>query len=348
MTLRARRLLLISTVIWLLASLGLIFFGPVSLSGIETGLAERARAALIEREHDWAQVSVNGQVATLSGAAPNAPMRDDALYTVLRSTWSGGVVAGGITRVIDDTSDMRAERRFVFRADFNNGRVLIRGDASDATARDAIAQYANTNFPAGAQTDLTLIPGSASSAEWVDAAMRLLGQLARLDRGSIVLDAEQGGLIGDAANPQIAQSVAGALMVMPEPFESALVVTPAGAPASVRIETSAGCSAVLRAARGAGDMRFDGGGAAPNPFSEIVLRRVGRMFSLCPNELRLELTIDTSVGSEDLASQRAAAVQALLVQGGSDESRIDVLLASEQIRIIGFDVTGFENTGIEE
>jgi hypothetical protein len=348
MTLRARRLLLISTVIWLFASLGLIFFGPVSLNGIETGLAERARESLIEREHDWAQVSVDGQVATLTGAAPNAPMRDDALYTVLRSTWSGGVVAGGITRVIDDTSDMRVERRFVFRADFNNGRVLIRGDASDAATRDAIAQYANSNFPAGAQTDLTLIPGSASSAEWVDAAIRLLGQLARLDRGSIVLDAEQGGLIGDAANPQIAQSVAAALLVMPGPFSSSVVVTPAGAPAAVRIETGEGCSAVLRAARGADDMRFDGGGPAPNPFSEIVLRRVGRMFSLCPDELRLMLRIDMSAGSEDLAAQRAAAVQELLVQGGSDESRIDVVLARDQMRVIGFDVSDVVNPGIEE
>ena len=96
------------------------------------------------------------------------------------------------------------------------------------------------------------------------------------------------------------------------------------------------------------DMRFDGGGAAPNPFSEIVLRRVGRMFDLCPNELRLVLTIDMSAGSEDLAAQRAVAVEALLVQGGSDESRIDVVLASDQMRVIGFEVTGFENTGIEE
>lgn len=348
MTLRARRLLFISFAIWAVASLGLILFGPVSLNSIERGLVERARAALIEREHDWAQVNVDGQEATLTGAAPNATMRDDALYTVLRSTWSGGVVAGGITRVIDDTSDMRVERQFVFRADFNNGRVRIRGDASNASARDAIAQYANANFPAGAQTDLTLVPGSASSAEWVDAAMRLLGQLARLDRGSIVLDAEQGGLIGDAANPQIAQSVAAALLVMPEPFSSAVVATPAGAPPAVRIETGAGCSAVLRAARGADDMRFDGAGAAPNPFSQTVLRRVGRMFDLCPDELRLVLTIDMSAGSADLAAQRAEAVRALLVQGGSDESRIDVVLANDQMRVIGFDVTDFEAIGIEE
>jgi len=339
MTLRARRLLLISLIVWLVGSGLFMAVGPVSIPNLEDRLEANALLALEEREHDWAQVSLEGQVATLTGAAPSITERNDAIFTVLHSTWSGGVVAGGITRVIDETGIARIERGFAFRADLLNGRVTIRGDASDASARDSIAGFASANFPAGAETDLTLIPGGASSPQWEDAAKRLLGQLARLDRGAIILTGEQGGLIGDAANPQIAQSVSGALATMPTPFEASAVITPSGAPMVIRIEDGLACHAVVRAAQGGHELRFDQNGAMPNPLSEIAMRRVGAIFRECPADTRLVLSVRVDPGDEALAAQRAEAVRGLLVAGGSDETRIDIALASDLMTVVSFAVT---------
>jgi flagellar motor protein MotB len=334
MTTRARRILLIAMIGWLGLALMVLFVGPTSIGALEQQLEANAREALDARELEWAQVTVKGQVATLTGAAPSNTARNEAIFTTLGSTWSGGVVAGGISRVVDETSDARSERSFAFRADLLNGRVNIRGDATDADARTAITQYANANFPAGADTDLTLIPGGAMSAEWESAATRLLGQLARLDRGAASLKDAQGGLIGDAANPQIAQSVSIALASMPGEYMTAVLIKPAGAPAVIRIPDAAGCQAIIRAAQGGVHPRFDLGGATPNPSSAVLLRRVGEVFAACPDTARLSVLIGIENDNTDLAAERATSVLGLLVAGGADEAKLDVSLTSDPGEIV--------------
>jgi hypothetical protein len=339
LTLRARRVLLIAAGAWLLVASLALLVGPWSIGALEGRLDTAAREALVRHDHPWARVSVEGQIVTLIGAAPNDEARLDALAAVQASTWSGGVVAGGVTKVVDATTHARLERGFAFRADASNGQVFIRGDASDAAARDAIDRYADNNFPAGAETDLTLIPGGAATSDWEDAAKRLLGQLARLDRGAIMLDGAQGALIGEAANPQIAESVTGALSSMPAPFSVASIVTPAGGEAEVFIADLAGCDAILGAAQGANALRFDQDGASLSPLSETAIRRIGLGFSACPDALRLELSVRVDDGSEDLAGERAGAVQSLLVQSGVDEAKIDLALVGDQARVISLAVT---------
>jgi hypothetical protein len=334
MTTRARRILLIAMIAWMSLALVVLFAGPTSIGALERQLEANAREALDARELEWAQVTVAGQVATLTGAAPNNTARNEAIFTTLGSTWSGGVVAGGISRVVDETSDARSERSFAFRADLLNGRVNIRGDATDADARNAITLYANTNFPAGADTDLTLIPGGAMSADWENAATRLLGQLARLDRGAVSLKDAHGGLVGDAANPQIAQSVSTALAAMPGDYMTAVMIKPAGAPAVIRIPDAAGCQAVLRAAQGGVYPRFDLGGATPNPSSGVLLRRVGEVFAVCPQTTRLSVLIGIVDDDADLAAQRATSVLGLLVAGGADEANIEVSLTSDPGEVV--------------
>ena len=342
MTLRARRILLAAALAWLAFALFVLLLSPLSVFGLQERLETSAAAALAQREHNWAHVDVRGQVAVLSGAAPSAAARDDARRTVLRSTWSGGVVAGGISRVRDETTQAREETGFAFRADLLNGRVLIRGDATDAASRDAIAEFARATFPAGADADLTLIPGGAPSAEWEDAAKRLLGQLARLDRGAIVLDGQQGGIIGQAANPQVAQSVATALSLLPEPYRAAIAVTPAGGVQLAEIPDAAACEAVVGAALGWNALRFDQGSAAPSPLSELALRRVGEVFSACGGETRLNVLIRRVDSQNDLAQERAQTVQTLLEAGGADADRLLISFDADLNAAIGFSVSSME------
>jgi hypothetical protein len=343
MTPRIRKTLMMSAGLVVLAALILFSFGPFSVGAIESRLAAGAREALDGRGHDWASVRMDGQRAILTGAAPDNEAREDAIATVLASTWSGGVVAGGVTRVTDETIEARLQSGFVFRADVAiNGRVLIRGDATDAGARDAIARYADANFPGGADTDLTLVPGGSRSPDWEEAAKRLLGQLARLDRGALVLRGEQGALVGDASNPQIAQSVTQTLQAMPEPFRAATVITPSGAPAEVRVEDVAACSAVILAAQGTETLRFERAGATPSPFTSVALRRVGRMFATCPDSAGLTVSIRRDPSSAELDAARITAVSALVSNLTADDPRISVVLVDRQDAAISFAISTLE------
>ena len=343
MTPRNRKTLIMAAGILFLAALILFSFGPFSVRAIEMRLAAGARQALDARGHDWASVRMDGQRAVLTGAAPDDEAREDAIATVLASTWSGGVVAGGVTRVADETIEARLQTGFVFRADVAiNGRVLIRGDATDAGARDAIASYADANFPGGADTDLTLVPGGSSSPDWEEAAKRLLGQLARLDRGAVVLRGEQGALVGEAPNPQIAQSVSQALAVMPAPFRAASVITPSGAPAEVRVADVEACSAVILAAQGTETLRFERAGATPSPFTSVALRRVGRIFATCPGTAGLTVSIRSDTGDAVLDAARIAAVTGLVTNVSADDPRIAVVLADRQDDAISFAIATLE------
>jgi len=89
------------------------------------------------------------------------------------------------------------------------------------------------------------------------------------------LQAEDGAIVGEAANPQIAQSVAAALGTMPDPYRAAWIITPAGAPALRHVPDVSACAAVVRAAQGAETLRFDREGAAPSPLTAVALRDQG-------------------------------------------------------------------------
>jgi len=343
MTLRARNILLIALAGLLAVTALAMVAGPFSIASLQSRLEANARAALDRREMDWAHVRFRGQEAIVSGAAPNDTAREIALEVVAGSTWSGGRIAGGVTHVVDEITDARTDRGFSFRADVAfRGRVLIRGDATDAEARDAIARFAAANFPNGADSDLTLIPGGAPAAEWEEAAKRLLGQLARLERGAIVLSGQQGGLYGDAENPQIARSVANTLQTMPAPFRAASIIIPAGAPAIVNVPDIEACAAVIRAAQGTDALRFEPGGVGASPLTEIALRRLGRTFGACPDNARLSVTINIAEGGEELARQRAEQVRSLLSGGAVGESRVIVALADDQLQALTFSISSIE------
>ena len=341
-TTRVRKVLLVSAAAILCTAAILFSFGPFSVGAIEARLQAGAEDALSLRGHDWAHVRMNGQTAIVTGAAPTDTARADALSTVAASTWSGGRVAGGVTRVIDETVDARLEQGFVFRADVAlNGRVLLRGDATDAAARTALTQYAETHFAHGADTDLTLVPGGSSSQAWEETAIRLLGQLARLDRGALVLQSDYGVLVGEAANPQTVQSVAAALRTLPEPFQGAWILTSAGMPSEAYVPDVAACAAIIRAAQGADTLRFDREGASPSPLTAVSLRRVGRVFQSCPADTRLTVSVLREALAAGLDTARLDEVSILLGNGVAENPRITVELVQDQDRAIRFSVSTF-------
>lgn len=95
---------LISAGGFLLFAIWAVHFSPWSAGALETRLEARAQAAL-ERvgEAGWAEISMSGQRLVLSGEPPSDAALERALRAVRQADWAGGVVAGGITRVVDAT-----------------------------------------------------------------------------------------------------------------------------------------------------------------------------------------------------------------------------------------------------
>lgn len=343
MTQRAKKLLLMAAGVWLVMTILAVSFGPVSIASLERRLEANAREALDRRGLNWAQVSMSGQTATVTGAAPDDDQREAAVAIVQASTWSGGVVAGGVTRVVDEMTSARLQRGFFIRADLvSNARVLVRGGAADDATRSEIVSFAQASFSNGANVDLILVPGGLAHPSWEDTVKRLLGQLARLEQGAIYVSGDSAALVGEAANPQIAQSVTRTLASLPEPYQGASLITPSGAPAEVSIANMAGCDAVIRAAHGTDDLRFDQDGVAPSPLTEVALRRMAEVFQACPDALRLRVEIGIAEGGRELAAARSERVQDLLISAGAAAGRLDVVLETNAVRLIQFEIENDE------
>jgi hypothetical protein len=100
-----------------------IHASPLSAGSLEARLQTAAENALRSVDADrWATVTLNGQVATLTGLAPDRRAQEEALRVIASASWAGGQVAGGVTQVIDQTRLARdaapgpLERRFGRRA----------------------------------------------------------------------------------------------------------------------------------------------------------------------------------------------------------------------------------------
>ena len=129
---------------------------------------------------------------------------------------------------------------------------------------------------------------------------------------------------------------------MPEPFRAATVITPSGAPAEVRVDDVAACSAVILAAQGTETLRFERAGATPSPFTSVALRRVGRMFATCPESAGLTVSIRRDPSSEELDAARITAVSALVTNLAADDPRISFVLVDRQDAAISFAISTLE------
>jgi len=135
--------------------------------------------------------------------------------------------------------------------------------------------------------------------------------------------------------------VASALRNLPEPYQGAWILTPAGMPPDAHIPDVAACAAIIRAAQGADTLRFDREGAAPSPLTAVSLRRVGRVFQACPSDTQLTVSVLREALAAGLDAARLDEVSVLLGNGVAENPRVSVVLVQDQDRVIRFSVSTF-------
>ena len=210
-----RKAALLSLGIFIILGLLAIHASPVSNTALEARLQTKADAALYRiRADEWAQVSVDGQTARLTGRAPTPEARNAALSALARADWAGGVVAGGITKVFDETTLANIEESFSLRAVRTGNRLALSGFAPDADAAGRIEQLAARLFGDGVESELRLYPGGAPVG-WEGAVRLMLQELARLDAGAGLIEQERVALAGLAPNLQTAETVRAAFSALP-------------------------------------------------------------------------------------------------------------------------------------
>ncbi|XBQ16106.1 MAG: hypothetical protein ABL308_14275 [Oceanicaulis sp.] len=321
-----------------------IHASPLSAGSLEERLQSRADAALYEIRADaWAEVRVNGQVATVTGRAPDRAARDRALAVVQRADWAGGVVAGGITRVIDQTTVANMDARLGLRADFSSGRLVLSGFAPDSDAATRVVQQAERLFGDAVESEIRLAPGAAPLG-W-EAAVRLgLAELARLEWGSVLIEGERMALTGRAANAQAVETVRAAFeSAAPGVFQIAALVRTEGQDFATEIADADLCELAVRAALGGRAIGFTPGLDTLAQGARPALRRAGEAYAACttgPLEVRVRIEED---GGEALALDRARAIVEAMAEAGRPAEDFTVEAGpADAERAVRFNVVPFE------
>ncbi len=318
-----RQFALIALAIFL--GLGALAIGasPMSAGSLQNRLQEDANDALARVGADrWATVTMQGQVATVSGMAPDRRQRAAALEAVSRADWAGGVVAGGVTRVIDQTRLARESAPVQFSAEKAAGRVQISGLAPDAATVDRIESIARRQFPGGADVDLTLAPGSAPEGFEVTVQL-VLSELTRLDSGSARITRDRYVLTGLAPDQATAVRARQAIERGVQSFQGAALIRTDAGSFGVEISDPDHCRLLVEAAQGSRPIAFTPGGAELTPASVAHLRQAGAAYAAC-SEGPLIVAVraeGVSASDEALALSRSEAVIAAMSAAGADRER---------------------------
>ncbi|MGJ3232884.1 MAG: hypothetical protein ACFE0P_13925 [Oceanicaulis sp.] len=337
-----RKAALICLAIFFVLALLAVHASPVSNTALEARLQTKAEDALYRiRADEWAQVRVDGQAAYLTGRAPGPEARIEALAALQRADWAGGVVAGGITRVFDETTLANIEEDFTLRAELAGGRLTLSGFAPDADAAARIEALAATLYGGRVEGSLRLYPGGAPVG-WEAAVRLLLQELSRLDAGAGLIEDERVALAGLAANAQTAQGVRAAFEAPPGAFLAAALVRLDGEAYAGQIEDGPLCALMVRAALAGRSVVFAPGGDALNQASRAALRRAGEAYAACERE-PLQVRVRAEAGGEDLAQMRAEAIVAAMAgEGRAPERLVTAVAPADARRAVAFEMAEFE------
>ncbi len=197
---------------------------PGGARAAEAALRDGAEAALAERGHDWAQVTVSGRRVVLAGAAPHEGARAEAIRAVRGSSWPGGPILGGVATVVDQVETRAPERSpFLLTASKpGDGTLLVRGVVASRRDRERLSERAAAMVPSGVEITLDVATGAPPGADWVQGALFGLDLLTRLDSGRLTLSDLEIRLSGVAMSRERQRLIEGFADMAPRPFTTAL------------------------------------------------------------------------------------------------------------------------------
>jgi OmpA-OmpF porin, OOP family len=325
---------------WLgLISLGLIgllaiYTGPQGKNGIQADLKAKVEKALSAQGLTSVGVEMKGQRAVLTGAVPTEDGKALAAKTALGAAGSGGVFAGGVTKVDASALTIGAVQAYEWAAVRDGDGLRLTGFVPSEEARKQINDAARKAFPKGQIVDeMTLRPGAPGGAAWVGMASASIGRIAQLTGGAAKMTDSTLSISGEAPKAVVDQMTA-AYAKPPEPFKAQLNLnTPGGDVAipeiaGINLENarSGDCNEAFDAVMKSNTINFRSGSASIDPSSREVLQKVAQIARRC-SKYRVTVKGHTDNQGSDgrnqiLSRARAIAVQDYLIARGAPRRQV--------------------------
>lgn len=176
-----------------------------TMGDLQRQLQKRAEDALRADPQlaGWAKVELDGQRATVSGAAPSEELRQRAERTVLTSSGAGGDYAGGVTRVQNDVLVGEAVKPYTWTAKRTAAGIALSGHAPTQGIKDTLLLQARQMFNAAAEDTMRVAPG-APVGEWRRVAALGLEMLTSLKTGEARLVDNRLVIVGEGSEANVA------------------------------------------------------------------------------------------------------------------------------------------------
>ena len=191
-----------------------IYGGPNSAVNLENMLQKQSNATLQDGGHNWAEVVMDGQHATLTGASPSF----DAQEAALQSLGDVNLLRGGVTKVSSEIVSAAPVSPFVWSAEREpDGKIHLSGYVPTTEVRDQLVTRAEEIAP-GQVTNEMKVASGAPRGMWKEAALIGLSALSRLDHGKATLNDLGLTLSGQAPDQNTISAVRRAMSAVAEPF----------------------------------------------------------------------------------------------------------------------------------
>ncbi|MET0545338.1 MAG: OmpA family protein, partial [Caulobacterales bacterium] len=297
-------------------------------------LGSAAQAALDRAGVTWAQVTMDGQVANVSGFAPSEAAREMAKNVVKSSVWSGGFFSGGITKTHDrmalSTAPDAGVRWSAKRRP--DGAIVLAGAAPPITERTELLESARAMFSEPVVDSMSATKGGAQS-RWAGAARLGLKLMSDMPDGEAELSGTRLTVRGTAPNETFAQDALAQLRALPQPFtgESAIAVKldiPElhGADLAANVGSVDECQGAFIKIMAVNTINFESGTATIGADNQMILNKIAYVSKRCSRfKINVEGYTDSSgarPANLALSKARADSVVAYLIAQGVSPQRL--------------------------
>ena len=196
-----------------------------SVAAIPVDLQKEAHAALGRNGANWAEVRVEGQVATVSGVAPTEADKDDIKQLVRTAAGLGGPWWGGITQVRDAMTVAEPKKPYFWTARLGaDRRISLSGYVPGQRYHKAIHAEARKLFPTGVDDQMKVASGNPTGA-WDETAVWALRQLSQLQSGDARFVDAVITIRGQARDAKVQAAIYEAAKKVQRPYQGAAEVT---------------------------------------------------------------------------------------------------------------------------
>ena len=195
---------------------------------IENKLQKQASDVLLESGYDWANVTLNGQHAILSGRSPGDGAAGGAIAALEAAGLLGGAIAGPITHLTDEVIAAAPISPYIWSAEkMRDGQFVLSGYAPDRSAIDALVTDAEAMAPGEVENRLKVGSGQPRG-DWFAVAHKAFMQLDSLQYGRVDLIDATVRVEGVAQAHDSGEKIRSALNEVSDGFDVELDVRTAG------------------------------------------------------------------------------------------------------------------------